>query len=356
MRCRRSSGASDGRCPSPCASLPRPPPRRPAATGDPVRDGARRAARPRRPPLAPGLPDGLLPIVGVHFHLDGYDPLDRVAALGESFELIDALRTRGHDPGFVDFGGGIPISYIDDPAQWDRFWSEHRAAVRGDRPPLTFDGHGLGLSLHAGELIGAPNVYPFHQRPIRGAWLEQVLAARPTRSAGSAGSAGSATVAEAARSRGIELRCEPGRSLVDGCGMTAARVEFRKPRPDGSWLIGLAMNRTQCRSTSDDFLVDPLLLRPAAAGRHSANGRPTGPIEGFLVGAYCIERELLTWRRLVFPHGVEVGDLVVFPNTAGYLMHILESASHQIPLARNLVVRREGDPVVDPIEREDPRE
>ena len=96
------------------------------------------------------------------------------------------------------------------------------------------------------------------------------------------------------------------------------------------------MNRTQCRSTSDDFLVDPLLLRPAAT-----RGEPRpAPIEGYLVGAYCIERELLTWRRLRFPHGVAVGDIVVFPNTAGYLMHILESASHQIPLARNLVRRR----------------
>ncbi len=33
-----------------------------------------------------------------------------------------------------------------------------------------------------------------------------------------------------------------------------------------------------------------------------------------------------------------MGDLIAFPNTAGYLMHILESASHQIPLARNLVL------------------
>lgn len=65
----------------------------------------------------------------------------------------------------------------------------------------------------------------------------------------------------------------------------------------------------------------------------------SGPeIEGYLVGAYCIERELLTWRRMRFADGVAVGDLIAFPNTAGYLMHILESSSHQIPLARNVVV------------------
>ena len=122
-------------------------------------------------------------------------------------------------------------------------------------------------------------------------------------------------------------------------------MEFRKQRRDGTWLIGLAMNRTQCRSTSDDFLVDPLLLRPGGTGE-----RATEPIEGYLVGAYCIERELLTWRRLRFPSGVEVGDIVVFPNTAGYLMHILESASHQMPLARNLVLPANGEPFIDAID------
>jgi diaminopimelate decarboxylase len=68
------------------------------------------------------------------------------------------------------------------------------------------------------------------------------------------------------------------------------------------------------------------------------------------VGAYCIERELLTWRRLSFPDGVEVGDIVVFPNTAGYLMHLLESSSHQLPLARNLIVTGTDAPYLDPID------
>jgi diaminopimelate decarboxylase len=297
-----------------------------------------------------------LRIAGVHFHLDGYDPGERVAGLSESFALIDDLRGRGHDAAFVDFGGGIPTSYLDDADEWEHFWREHRAAVRGERDPLTFDGHGLGLSAHDGTIVGRANVYPYHQRPTRAAWLSQILAARVRPPAGSV------TVAAAARGRDLELRCEPGRSLVDGCGLTAARVEFRKPRRDGTWLIGVAMNRTQCRSTSDDFLVDPLLLRPrpaadAAIGVGPApptpHHRSTGPIDGFLVGAYCIERELLTWRRLCFPLGVDVGDIIVFPNTAGYLMHILESASHQIPLARNLIVGSPGGGgFLDPIEED----
>ncbi len=45
-----------------------------------------------------------------------------------------------------------------------------------------------------------------------------------------------------------------------------------------------------------------------------------------------------------------VGDLVAFVNTGGYQMHILESASHQIPLARNLIRTDGGRWALDPID------
>lgn len=88
------------------------------------------------------------------------------------------------------------------------------------------------------------------------------------------------------------------------------------------------MNRTQCRTTSDDYLIDPLHITDEANGEE---------LEAFLVGAYCIEDELILRRRIRFPRGVKAGDIIGIPNTAGYFMHILESASHQIPLAKNVV-------------------
>lgn len=121
---------------------------------------------------------------------------------------------------------------------------------------------------------------------------------------------------------------------MDGCGVSVAQVEFRKQNADGDWLIGLAMNRTQCRTTSDDFLVDPIVISQTPAAGESM---PLTPMTGYLVGAYCTECELISLRRLTFPRGISRGDLVVFPNTAGYLMHFLESRSHQFPLAKNLI-------------------
>jgi diaminopimelate decarboxylase len=275
-------------------------------------------------------------VEGIHFHIDGYDAGERVAVIGQALALVDRLLAAGERPRFLDIGGGVPISYLDSAPQWDHFWAEHRRGLLGEREPLTYRAHGLGLAAHGGEVIGGRNVYPYYQHPVGGEWLTGILDAIVTVN-------GRATsVATAISSRDLELRCEPGRALLDGCGMTVARVMFTKGGPDGSTLVGLEMNRTQCRSTSDEFLVDPLLL----PGSESAAGAATA---GFLVGAYCIERELLSWRRLRFPDGVGVGDLVVFPNTAGYQMHIVESASHQIPLARNLIVGGQA-PRLDPID------
>lgn len=285
-------------------------------------------------------PEGPLDLKGIHFHVDGYGAAERITGIDQSLQLVRVARERGHRPEFIDIGGGIPMRYLDDARQWSAFWDAHRAALRGGGAPVTFDGHGLGL-VHAGDdIVGRPNVYPSAPSRIRGEWLSEVLAG--TLSTGR-------TVAAALCDAQLRLHCEPGRSLLDGCGVTFARVEFRKRDSQGRWFIGLAMNRTQCRSTADEFMVDPILV-PAPDAEDARTRADEGPIDGYLVGSYCIERELLMWRRLHFPSGVRVGDAVAFPNTAGYLMHILESTSHQIPLARNIVAHDGGVFSIDPID------
>ncbi|WP_175935141.1 FAD/NAD(P)-binding protein [Corynebacterium sp. Marseille-P4321] len=238
---------------------------------------------------------------GVHAHLHGYAAADRSAALNECMLLIDALVAAGHTPEFIDIGGGVPMRYLAHKNQWDAYQEAIAAQRAGYAEPFTWKSDPL------------TNTYPYWQEPTRGVWLEEVL---------------SAGVAEAMRERNLRLHLEPGRSILDGCGVILARVAFTKTRSDGLPLVGLEMNRTQCRTTSDDYLTDPALLKRTPE---------SDPVEAFLVGAYCIEDELILRRKIRFPQGVSAGDIVAIPNGAGYFMHILESASHQIPLAKNVV-------------------
>jgi len=274
-----------------------------------------------------------LKVAGVHFHLDGYDAAQRVSALTTSIEWIGSLRERGQRPSFIDMGGGFPVCYLEDPAEWEQFWTQHRAALLNQGPPVTYRNHALGLSRVNGNLAGSPNCYPYWQQPVGADWLAEILD----------GECNGMTMATALRKAAVELRCEPGRALLDGCGMTVAQIEFTKPASDGNRFVGLSMNRTQCRTTSDDFLVDPLLV-PA-----SVSPRPS-PTSGYLVGTYCTEAEFILLRRFEFPYGVRRGDLIALPNTAGYLMHFLESRGHQFPLAKNLVVTDDPNQQVTPDE------
>ena len=256
-------------------------------------------------------------VAGVHFHLNGYDARARSLGIHQGLDVIRQLRTMGHNPTFVDMGGGIPMSYLNSATQWQDFWSALATLPEGDET-LTWKSDRLGSS------GGGPSsgVYPYYQDLTRGRWLDKVLTYVPE--------SGTLSIASELHAAKIQLRCEPGRSLLDGCGLTLAEVAFTKKRSDGVPLVGLHMNRTQCRSTSADFLLDPVLVQVATSARKRTFD------SAFLVGAYCIEEELLLRRRFEFPEGVAAGDLIAFPNTAGYLMHIVESASHQLPLAANI--------------------
>ncbi|WP_425397406.1 alanine racemase [Aeoliella sp.] len=280
--------------------------------------------------------NGALRVEGLHFHLEGYGAYDRVDALAQVLRLVDSLRGIECPIEHVDIGGGFPMSYLEFEAQWRVFWETHRAALAGGNEPHTFRGHGLGLVSGEGRLHGTPACYPFHQTQRLDNWLASIL---------NADAGNGHTIASAIAQRGLTLRCEPGRALLDGCGCTIAQVVHRK-KVGEEWLIGLAMNGTQCRTGSEDFLVDPLLI-PKPGERPGADEVN----RGYLLGAYCTETDAILKRRLRFPLGVAPGDLLIFPNTAGYFMHFYECRSHQFPLARNLVWQGPAaEPKLDAIE------
>lgn len=272
---------------------------------------------------------GLVEVCGLHFHLDGYSATDRIAAIAQTLPLVGEIRRDDDDPFFLDIGGGIPMNYLEIPAQWDAWATRHDNALRGRAAPVTKHNAGLGRAVRDGELTGRVNTYPVAQPLVRGPWLDSILDA----------GIGAHSIADHLKEANIELRCEPGRSILDGCGMTVAEIVFRKPDSAGDWVIGVQMNRTQSRTGFAEFALDPLLVPKPGADRGP-------PVEAYLAGTYCTESEWLTQRRMSFPHGVAQGDLIVFPNTAGYLMHFLESRSHQFPLAKNVFVDGEGTDVV----------
>ena len=188
-----------------------------------------------------------LRIDGVHFHLDGYLAEERVAALSEALALIDALRARGHEPQFIDMGGGIPMSYLDSSEQWERLLAGAPSAqcwvsVRRSRSR----GTASACSPTQGRVLGRANVYPYHQAPTRGGWLEKVRARLSDKARGRGAGWPRLTLAKPAAS------VRAGQVAARRLGVDRRPCRVQKATLRRQWLIGLAMNRTQCRSTSDD--------------------------------------------------------------------------------------------------------
>lgn len=268
-----------------------------------------------------------LNFTGFHFHLNGYSPSQRAEALIQTVKCVDRLKERFITTHFIDFGGGFLINYLENEEEWDSFNDELRKAVRGEREPITFRNDSLGMQLIDGNLYGEPKVYPYFNNQPRAEFLKEILTYKDPLGV---------PVYSLLKDRNIEVRIEPGRSLLDQSGITIARVAFRKKDIEDNLLIGLEMNRTQMFSSSMDFLLDPIVLF------HEENLNAER-VSGFLVGAYCLEQELILKRKIALKQMPEIGDIFCFVNTAGYMMHFYESEAHLFDLAKNLVAKETGE-------------
>ena len=261
---------------------------------------------------------------GLHFHLNGYSIEERSIALSQCLALSKQLSQKGFQTEFIDIGGGILMNYLKYETEWDNFSLQLRRAISNKIDPITFDNQGLGLQVFGGALLGELKTYPFWNYLSKGDFLRKILAHK---------SSSGDTLAQQTKNLGIEIRMEPGRSMLDQVGLTAAKVAFRKKDSRGDWLVGLEMNMTQMLSGSADFMLDPFVI-------YQSDDEEEQSAEVYFTGAYCLERDVLLKRKITLKKLPQVGDLVIFVNTAGYMMHFFESSAHLFPLAKNLIWNR----------------
>ena len=259
---------------------------------------------------------------GFHFHLDGYSTAQRGTALHQTLDLIEILKPLELPISFIDIGGGILMNYLQSQQEWDSFQHVLKQAVLEQHPSITYNNDGLGFTMRNGELEGHLQTYPYYNENTKANFLKEILET-PNQS--------NKTVVQRLQANSIELRLEPGRSLLDQVGITVARVAHRKIDAEGNHLIGLEMNMSQLKSSSADFLLDPFV-----SYKHQKSN--TEPVPVYFTGAYCLERDILLKRKIMLPQLPEIGDAVLFVNTAGYMMHFFETEAHLFERAQNLSI------------------
>jgi len=243
---------------------------------------------------------------GFGFHLSGYALQPRADLAARLAGLCLAARVKGLEAGRISIGGGLPISYTDADS-WHTFLATQRPA-----------------HYHADKSFQACDFYPYHS-PLAGAdALAALLATRPENTG--------TTLADILRDAGLELLLEPGRALLDRAGATVFTVQGVKDR-DGYQLLtvdGTSLSLSE-QWFNSEYLPDPLLIPQDPDA-------PTGTFPASVGAATCLESDMLTWRKIPFPHRPRPGDLLLYPNTAGYQMDSNESPFHDLPLPPKVVI------------------
>jgi diaminopimelate decarboxylase len=264
-----------------------------------------------------------LELTGVAYHLDTVAVAEKAVALEGCLAALERCRARGLRPWTLDVGGGFGLGYLADEGEWERYTSELAQAVLGNRPPLTWNGYGYGLRAESGTLRGSLALYPAYREVSGAAYLDRLLGT---------------DAPERRRPLGpmlldhmYDLDVEPGRALLDQCGLVVARVA--EVRDDGGdVLVRLAMNARDVSLEEHGVLMDPVLIGKAAE-------EPTGV---YLLGNLCLESDLITRRKVFLPARPRPGDLLAFVNAAGYFMDLTANTALHQPLARKVAVFRVG--------------
>ncbi len=243
---------------------------------------------------------------GFSFHLSGYAVQARADLAGRLLELCLKARVLGLEASRISIGGGLPVAYTDADS-WHTFLGEQH-----------------GEQYHAGRTFDPADFYPYHS-PVAGAdALRALLAARPE--------GYDQSLAAMLNDSGVVLLLEPGRALLDKAGASVFRIQGVKER-DGYRLLtvdGTSLSLSE-QWFNSEYLPEPHLLSLGTVA-------PVGTYPAAVGAATCLESDMLTWRKIPFPRRPRAGDLLVYPNTAGYQMDSNESPFHDLPLPPKVVI------------------
>jgi len=281
---------------------------------------------------------------GFHFHLGGYAHETRAQALRELIPHVEAAWALGLQPMIIDIGGGMPIRYVDSDDYEAFLRTQHGSHYRNARVPEAF--------------------YPYGGRLDAFQWLNRFLES----------SSGHKDLSIAAyfRAEGIALAIEPGRSLADQAAISVFRVTRVKALAEGHVVFVEGSSFSACETWfSSEFLQDPILVRASTASTApteltgatatTASTEEAGGVglpsifRAYIAGHSCLDDDVLTNRLIGFDRVPRAGDLLVYGNTGGYQMDLLENEFHRHPMPRRIAVHCNAAGGFD-VSPDDPRE
>lgn len=262
---------------------------------------------------------------GFAFYLSGINDQQRFVAIESQLELTFAAREKGLKPKGIDIGGGFSIQYAENSQEWDEYVEALKASIASDTESQTWNNSGLGFKNQNGVVTGGPMFINHCPKHTKGDELDHWMSQRSP-------AFGNATYADTIRDSMLELYIEPGRGMLDQCGITLGRVGFVKESTWGEKLVGLEMNRSNIHSMNLKQLSDPILV-PRDETKNAANSQGV-----YYIGNLCVSYDILQYNKTYPEVMPERGDIIAFSNTAAYMMDFVESETLMQPTAKKIAV------------------
>ncbi|MFI5719104.1 decarboxylase [Nocardia sp. NPDC051750] len=262
---------------------------------------------------------------GLAFHLDTGDTAERVRAADTCLTLLERAYARDLLPAVLNIGGGLRQVFTADADRFDDYVHRLRAGLTGHGPRMSWGTDTFGYHVDGSAVRGTPVFHKYANTVPADEMLAELLAAPLD-------SQGGRSIGRVVADNLLEIWLEPGKALTDHAGITLARVEFVKEAADGSVLVHLDLSRDTVTPADQEVMADPLLLPgpgPAPSG---------SPIGVYLAGRLCLERDLVSTHKIWLPWYPRPGDLIVFPNTAGYHMDLSAGPAAMHPPAEKVAV------------------
>ncbi|WP_435641743.1 pyridoxal-dependent decarboxylase [Micavibrio aeruginosavorus] len=261
---------------------------------------------------------------GFSFHFNAGDYIRRPPAIETILQLTFECMNRGLSPRGIDIGGGYRIRYAASQDEWNAYVEELKASVLGQRDSLTWNDSGLGFRNEGGVLKGAPNFMEHYHKDDGPQDLASVIDAPLPLFDGQ-------SLSRILSDSLMDLYVEPGRALLDQCGITLSRVNLNKQSMMGEQLVVLDMNRTNLNATQLKLMTDPVVL-------YRTQNRKAADDGVMYVGNLCLTHDMIQYHK-TFPDFIpETGDIVAFINTAAYQMDFAETHVLQQRIAEKIAV------------------
>ncbi|ABR47825.1 Orn/DAP/Arg decarboxylase 2 [Alkaliphilus metalliredigens QYMF] len=262
---------------------------------------------------------------GFSFHVDTIDLKEKVIAIENCIDFFDIARDHDFEPRVLDIGGGFKVSYIEDAKEWNDSISYLKESILGYQEGVTWNNQTFGIQQEKGVLKGTLNIYNYHDNLTGPKYLDALLSTRLPKFE-------NRTIGTILSENMIDLFIEPGKALVNQLGLSAAKVNFIKQSSDDEILIGLDLKRTDVVMGDQELFIDPIII-------HRSKVTDLQEDKGvYFIGNLCLESDLIFKHKIFINQLPANGDIVIFPNTAGYFMDFNATDSIMQPIAKKVAV------------------